>query len=155
MLFFIENSLFKNIFGHKFCQPMFKIFVAHFTTNILLNIAKKIFCLPLNKLIYSRNLILRSQKQLINLHVQYTAKHIFLLSFYYLVSFYYLGAIPSQLNWQNFYDNNINYTPHNYFCWGGGYSVFLFSHCPSFYPSICSSIRPVTFWIFLNILKRQ
>ena len=50
--FMIENSLFKNIFGHNFCfcQPIFKIFVAHFTTNVILNIVRKIFCLPLNKL---------------------------------------------------------------------------------------------------------
>ena len=50
--FSIENSLFKIIFGHNFCicQLIFKIFVAHFTTNLDLNIVKKIFCLPLNKL---------------------------------------------------------------------------------------------------------
>ena len=50
--FSIENSIFKNIFGHNFCfcQPIFKIFVAHFTTNLVLNIVRKIFCLPLNKL---------------------------------------------------------------------------------------------------------
>ena len=31
--FSIENSLFKNIFGHNscFCQSIFKFFVAHFT----------------------------------------------------------------------------------------------------------------------------
>ena len=30
------------------CQSIFKIFVAHFTTNLVLNIIKKIFCLFLN-----------------------------------------------------------------------------------------------------------
>ena len=50
--FSIENSLFKIIFGHNFCfcQPIFKIFVAHVTTNLVLNIVRKIFCLPLKKL---------------------------------------------------------------------------------------------------------
>ena len=50
--FSIENSLFKNIFGHNFCfcQPIFKTFVAHVTTNLVLNTASEIFFLPLNKL---------------------------------------------------------------------------------------------------------
>ena len=50
--FSMENSLFKNIFGHNFCicQPIFKICVAHFTTNLVLYTVRKIFCLPLNKL---------------------------------------------------------------------------------------------------------
>ena len=50
--FSIENSLFKNIFGHNFCtcEAIFKICVAHFTTNLEQNIVKKIFRLPLNKL---------------------------------------------------------------------------------------------------------
>ena len=48
--FSVENSLFENIFGHNFCfcQPIFKIFVAHITTNLVLIIVRKIFCLPLN-----------------------------------------------------------------------------------------------------------
>ena len=48
--FSIENSLFKNMFRYNFCfcQPIFKIFVAYFTTNLLLNIVRKIFCLPVN-----------------------------------------------------------------------------------------------------------
>ena len=50
--FSIKNSLFKNIFEHSFCfcQPILKIFVAHFTTNLVLNIVRKIYCLPLNNL---------------------------------------------------------------------------------------------------------
>ena len=50
--FSIENSLFKNSSGYNFCfgQPIFKIFVAHFTTYLVPNIVRKIFCLPLNKL---------------------------------------------------------------------------------------------------------
>ena len=41
----IQNSLFKNIFGHKIfiCQLIFKIFTAQFTTNLGLDIGKKYF----------------------------------------------------------------------------------------------------------------
>ena len=62
--FSIQNSLFKNVFGHNFCicQLIFKIFVAYFTTNLALNIFKKILCLSLN---YPWNIILRSQKHLL------------------------------------------------------------------------------------------
>ena len=39
--FSIENSLFKTCFGHYhmtgICQPIFKIFVVHFMTNLVLN----------------------------------------------------------------------------------------------------------------------
>ena len=55
--FSIENSLFKNIFD-SFCQLIFKIFVTHFTTDLVLNIVRKIFCLPL-----SRKSIISCQKQ--------------------------------------------------------------------------------------------
>ena len=58
--FSIENSLFKNIFGHNFCscQPIFKIFVAHFTTHLVLNIIRKIVCLSLNKAKFPRAMFL-------------------------------------------------------------------------------------------------
>ena len=62
---FIEHSLFKNIFEHKFCicQPIFKIFVAHFTTNLVLTIVQKILCLPPINYEFSLKFILRGQKQ--------------------------------------------------------------------------------------------
>ena len=52
MRFLYRKSLFKNVFDQNFfikkCQPIFKIFAAHFATNKMLNCAKKIFPLHLN-----------------------------------------------------------------------------------------------------------
>ena len=44
---------------------------------------------------------------------------------------------------------DISVAHENYVC--GGYTVFTLSR-PSFRPSVCPSM---TFWFFLNILKRQ
>ena len=60
----IQNSLLKNIFGHKtfICQPIFKMFAAYFTTNLDLSIAKKIFCLQHKEKNSLRKFILRKQR---------------------------------------------------------------------------------------------
>ena len=47
MLVYYRKTPIKNIFAHKIiiCWLIFKIFAAHFTTNLVLNIVKKTFCL--------------------------------------------------------------------------------------------------------------
>ena len=49
--------LISSIFEHKIfiCQRIFKIFAAHFTTNLGLHIGKKIFFLPQNIKILPKN----------------------------------------------------------------------------------------------------
>ena len=50
MRFLYRKPLFKNVFAQNFfiCEPIFKIFAAHFATNYMRNCAKKIFLLHLN-----------------------------------------------------------------------------------------------------------
>ena len=52
MLFYYRKIPLKYIIAHKcfICEPIFKIFVPFFTSNLMLNIVKKIICLPLKKL---------------------------------------------------------------------------------------------------------
>ena len=52
MLFYYRKIPIEIIFAHKIliCQPIFKIIAGHFTTNLVINIVKRIVCHPLKKL---------------------------------------------------------------------------------------------------------
>ena len=70
--FTIQKSLLNFFFSHKFfiCLPIFKIFAAHFTTNLVLNTVYQIF-LPTSKetISYPRKFILKWQNQDISVNL--------------------------------------------------------------------------------------